>query len=280
MIKLMMITNNIDIAKHAISAGINRIFVDLEIMGKEQRQGHLDTVISRHSFEDIRSIKEKINESAELLVRLNPLHKNSGFEVETAIKYGADLLMLPMFYSADELRYFSKLVNGRVGIIPLVETPQAMVRLHEIVSVEGISEIYIGLNDLHLALGLDFMFEILASGFIDHMANIITKANLPFGFGGIATMDYGMLSGKQVLGEHVRLGSSSVILSRSFHGNAKTLEEITTKINLIEEVQNIRRAEREFSIRSQDEIHRDMIDVRDRIYEIVRQKRQGEIMFK
>jgi len=45
-LKLMYITNDAEIAKIAENAGVDWIFVDLEINGKEERQGHLDTVIS------------------------------------------------------------------------------------------------------------------------------------------------------------------------------------------------------------------------------------------
>ena len=49
-------------------------------------------------------------------------------------------LMLPMFRTAEELRIFSDYVNGRVGIIPLVETYEAAKSLQSIVKVKGLSE--------------------------------------------------------------------------------------------------------------------------------------------
>ena len=57
-LKLMYITNKPEVAKIAQNAGVDRIFVDLEIIGKEERQGGLDTVISRHKIEDVTKIKE------------------------------------------------------------------------------------------------------------------------------------------------------------------------------------------------------------------------------
>ena len=62
-LKLMYITNNEDIAKVAEASGVDWIFVDLEINGKVERQGHLDTVISRHHIDDVKKIKQCINES-------------------------------------------------------------------------------------------------------------------------------------------------------------------------------------------------------------------------
>jgi len=45
------------------------------------------------------------------------------------------------------------------------------------------------------------------------------KAGIPFGFGGIAKIGEGMLPAEMVIMEHYRLGSTRVILSRSFCDN-------------------------------------------------------------
>ena len=52
-LKLMYITNRPDVAQVAQSCGVDRIFVDMEYIGKEERQGGLDTVKSHHSVEDV-----------------------------------------------------------------------------------------------------------------------------------------------------------------------------------------------------------------------------------
>lgn len=57
-LKLMYITNNGNVAKIAESSVVDWIFIDLEINGKVERQRHLDTVISRHSIEDVERIKK------------------------------------------------------------------------------------------------------------------------------------------------------------------------------------------------------------------------------
>ncbi|MBY0408131.1 MAG: hypothetical protein K2Q01_10600, partial [Rickettsiales bacterium] len=64
--------------------------------------------------------------------------------------------------------------------------------------------------------GLDFLFEPLGVGLLDWMANHIKAHGKPFGFGGIATMHSGELPAERILAEHVRLGSSCVILSSRF----------------------------------------------------------------
>ncbi len=53
-LKLMYITNQPEIAQIAESAGVDRIFVDLEYIGKSDRQGGMDTVQSRHTIDDVR----------------------------------------------------------------------------------------------------------------------------------------------------------------------------------------------------------------------------------
>ena len=76
-LKLMYITNNADVAKIAENFGIDRIFVDLEYLGKDLRQGGMDTVQNHHTANDIRNIKSVLSK-AELVVRVNPIHDKIG----------------------------------------------------------------------------------------------------------------------------------------------------------------------------------------------------------
>jgi len=211
----MILDNNIENIKIYDKAGVDRIFIDLEINGKQDRQGHLDTVISSHSLEDIKNIKPLLTK-AKLLVRINPIYGNSATEISKSIDNGADVIMLPMFKTAEEVKLFIDYVDKRARTCLLLETSEALARLDEILEIEGIDEIHIGLNDLHLALGLDFMFELMGDGLIEYITGKIKAKNIPFGIGGVARMDEGMLMGNIIIKEHVRLGSSMVILSRTF----------------------------------------------------------------
>ncbi len=211
----MIIENDLELVKKYDSLSVDRIFIDLEILGKKERQGHLDTVISKHSIEDIKKIKPHLNNS-KLLVRINPINMNSRLEIDTCIGYGADIIMLPMFKTKKEVETFISFVNKRAKVCLLLETTQALCRIDDILELNGIDEIHIGLNDLHLAMNLNFMFELLSGGIVDYLSNKIKNKNIPFGFGGIATLDSGMISGEMVLKEHIRLDSSIVILSRAF----------------------------------------------------------------
>ena len=211
----MIIENDLELVKKYDSLSVDRIFIDLEILGKKERQGHLDTVISNHSIEDIKNIKPYLKNS-KLLVRINPINMNSRLEIDTCIGYGADIIMLPMFKTKKEVETFISFVNKRAKVCLLLETTQALCRIDDILELNGIDEIHIGLNDLHLSMNLDFMFELLSGGIVDYLSNKIKNKNIPFGFGGIATLDSGMISGEMVLKEHIRLDSSIVILSRAF----------------------------------------------------------------
>lgn len=219
MIKLMYITNQPAYAAAAVKAGVNRIFVDLEYIGKEQRQGGMDTVKSHHTVDDVRAVRCVVKAPAELLVRVNPLYDGSAAEIDAVIRAGADIVMLPMWTNADEVAEFVRLVGGRARVMPLLETAQAADALQDVLALQGVDEIYIGLNDLHLSKKQPFIFCPLADGTVYGLCTQMQKAGMPFGFGGVAAMDGGLLPGAYVLCEHVHLGSGAVILSRSFCRN-------------------------------------------------------------
>lgn len=224
-LKLMYITNKPEIAEIAQNAGVDRIFIDLETLGKEERQGHIDSVKSRHSLEDVAKVKSVISTS-ELLVRVNPINEGSEVEIDTVIKNGADILMLPMWKTKEEVATFIKHVNGRAKVLLLLETKEANENIEDIINRDGIDEIHIGLNDLHLSYGKTFMFEMISNGTVEHLCEIFKQYNIPYGFGGVGSIGYGTLPAEQILCEHYRLGSKAVILSRAFL-NTTGMEEFT-----------------------------------------------------
>jgi len=266
--RLMMIVNQPELAKYLSLHGVDRIFVDLESLGKQERQGHRDTWLSRHRMEDVSLIREAIGEAC-LLVRLNPWHDGSTAEIEEAIARGADLLMLPMFQTVGEVAGFARAVRERVPVIPLAETGKAMEILPQIVRLPGVSELYIGLNDLHISLGQRFMFEPLASGMLDRAAETLHAAGLPFGFGGLARIGEGLLPAEKIIGEHVRLGSTRAILSRTFHRQACTLHQLQEEMNFAEEIQKLRAAVAQFKGADQATLDANRRDVQSIIGKIL-----------
>jgi 2-keto-3-deoxy-L-rhamnonate aldolase RhmA len=223
-LKLMYITNDVNIAKIAEDSGVDWVFIDLEINGKEKRQGHLDTVISHHNIDDVKKIKEVLTKS-ELLVRVNPIYEGSKEEIDRVINDGADIVMLPYFVDKDEVESFVDYVNGRAKVCLLLETPEAVDNIDSILTVQGIDYIHIGLNDLHLGYKMKFMFELLADGTVEMLCKRIREKDIPYGFGGIAQLGQGTLPAENILAEHYRLVSSMAILSRSFC-NVNKIENI------------------------------------------------------
>lgn len=246
-LKLMYITNNPEVAEIAQDSGVERIFIDMEYIGKDVRQGGMDTVQNHHTIEDIRAVR-KVATTAEIITRINPIHEassaycSSAEEIDAAIQAGSDILMLPFFKKVDEVREFLRLVNGRVKTMALLETPEAVEVVDEILELPGLDEILVGLNDLSLGYGKKFMFELLADGTVEKLCSKFKQKGIPYGFGGIGRLGQGMLPAEYIIREHYRLGSTCVILSRSFCNanqiaNIDTVKEIFT--DGVREIRNL-----------------------------------------
>ena len=211
----MYITNNPSVALIAEKNGVDRVWVDLETLGKQERQKNIDSVKSDHSIKDVAVLSDILSKS-ELMVRVNPWNKDSVKEIEQVIDYGADRIMLPMWKSKEETDNFLNLVGGRVKTTLLLETKEAVACLDDVLKNRFIDEVHIGLNDLHLSYGLTFMFELLSNGIVETLCRKLKAAGIPYGFGGIAKLGSGMIPAEIIIAEHYRLGSTRAILSRSF----------------------------------------------------------------
>ena len=267
-IKLMYITNSVEIAQIAQRAGVDRIWIDMEYIGKDERQAGMDTVKSHHTIEDIKRMRPYIDK-AELMVRVNPIHEGSEAEISDAIEAGADLIMLPMFKTVCEVQKFLDIVSGRTKTILLVETKEAVEHIEEILSLKGIDEVHVGLNDLHLSYGRKFMFELLADGTVEQIINKVKGHGYRYGFGGIARIGYGLLPAELILREHYRLKSEMAILSRSFcTANKMTaykeIEELFSR-----EIENIRQEEINVSELSNLELEENRKLVCKKVQEII-----------
>ena len=221
------ITNRPDVALVAEKYGVDRIWVDLETRGKEERQHNMNTVKSNHQISDIAAIKPLLTR-AEMMVRVNSWYEGSRQEIDDVISAGADIVMLPYWKTVDEVKAFLDAVGGRCKTSLLLETKEAVACVDDVLKLGGIDEIHIGLNDLHLSYGMNFMFEPLADGTVETLCNKFKQAGIPFGFGGIAKLGSGMLPAERIIMEHYRLGSTRAILSRSFCDVASigSIEEI------------------------------------------------------
>ena len=271
---LMYITNNPAIAEIAEDAGVDRIWVDMEYIGKEERQGGMDTVKSRHTIADIRKIRPVVT-TAELLVRVNPIHDATDSylgteeEVEQTIAAGADVIMLPMFRTKAEVERFLRAVNGRAKTVLLFETAEAVENIDDILSLPGIDEVHIGLNDLHLAYKMKFMFELLCEGTVQHLCEKFKARGIKYGFGGIARVGLGMLPAEYIITEHYRLGSEAAILSRGFCDANRVEDPQSVREIFIEGVRNIRLKEAEVAALTQQQYEENLEIIREKVGRIV-----------
>lgn len=273
-LKLMYITNNPVIAAIAESSGVDRVFVDMEYIGKELRQGGLDTVKSHHTIEDVKNIRKVLDKTA-LLVRINPIHEanekycSSKEEIDAVVDAGADIIMLPMAKTVEEVTTFVNFVNGRTKTMLLLETAEAKENIKPILDAGGIDMVHIGLNDLHLSYKMKFMFELLTDGTVEELCNIISSYNIPYGFGGIARIGFGMLPAEYVIAEHYRLGSSTAILSRSFCDIYKMDDNEKIEQLFKQEIAKIRAYEEELLKKDDNYFLRNKDEVNQRVKAIV-----------
>lgn len=271
---LMYITNNPAVAKVAEKNGVQRVWIDLETLGKEERQKNMNTVKSHHSISDIAAISNVLTTS-EVLVRVNPINPDSEDEINQVIAAGADIIMLPMWKSVEDVRKFLELVNGRVRTTLLLETKEAVQCLDQVLALGGFDEMHIGLNDLHLSYGLTFMFEMLSNGTVESLCKKIAAAGIPYGFGGIARIGEGTLPAEWIVKEHYRLGSTRAILSRSFC-NAEEIKDLKSiEVIFAENMARLRDCEQEFTTLSAEQFEENRKAVKRCVTEIVNKKKQA-----
>ena len=114
------------------------------------------------------------------------------------------------------------------------------------------------------------MFEPLADGTVDLLTEKIGKKGLPYGFGGIARIGYGMLPAERVITEHYRLGSTFAILSRSFCNIGNITDEGEIREIFSRGVKSIRDFEKSLSGLTSTELESNRREVVRLVNEIVR----------
>lgn len=274
----MYITNNPVTAQIAQEAGVDRIWIDMEYIGKDERQGGMDTVKNHHTIDDIRKLRPIVTD-AELMVRVNPLHTatadycSSEDEINQAIEAGADVIMLPMFKTAGDVKEFVRYVNGRAKVQLLLETAEAAANIDSILEVPGIDEVHIGLNDLHLAYHMDFMFELICDDTVARICKKIKAKGIKYGFGGIARVGYGMLPAEHIIAEHYHLGSTAAILSRGFCDANIVKDPMEIESIFVEGVRNIRLKELEVAQYSEEQYLKNLDIIREKVSVIVANKK-------
>ena len=267
-LRLIMVVQTPAIARMVAAGGVDTLFVDLEHIGKEARQGHMPSWKSRQTMADVSLIRDAVP-GARLLVRVNPPGEHTRAEVDEVIARGADAVMLPMFRRRDELLRFVDIVAGRAECLPLFETADAVALIPQIAGEGWLTAAHIGLNDLHLDLGRRFLFEPLADGVLEQPCAVLRGAGVPFGVGGIARAGEGIVPPELLLGEHVRLGSDCAILSQTFHRNAGSADELEDGFDFAAEVARLRGIYAGFADASPQQLEQNRKLVAERVGEAV-----------
>lgn len=271
----IMNVNDSAIAAHVAEAGVDRLFVDIEVHGKAERQAGLSAWQSTQTLADVSRVRAAAPD-AHVLVRINPLHDGTPAEINDAIARGANSIMLPMFRTADEATEFCDLIDRRVEAVLLAETVGAVRAVTELAGTGRLDRVHFGMNDLSLDMGRAFLFQPLAEGVIDEAAAALRAHDVPFGIGGLARWGEGDLPPWFIIGEHARLGSDMAILSRTFHRSAETLDELMASVDLVAELKLLRDCYAEFAERGPSELAAHHELVRVRVQEIIDAKRARE----
>jgi len=261
----MYITNSPEVASIADGAGVDRIFIDLEQYGKEKRQKNWDSVKSKHSISDIPKVKSAVK-NAQIFVRTDPIFDGFSDELEGVLACEPDVVMLPYFKTVREVETFIKAVDGRATTSLLLETGEAAEQIDDIISVGGIDEIHIGLNDLSHSYGKKFLFEELADGTVDRLVERFKADGIKnYGFGGIASLGSGLLPAEMII---------PAILSRAFCDVSKVgdIDEIRRIFG--EGVSAIRDYEKKCAAMSEQELSENSAALKQRVEEIVSNMQQ------
>jgi hypothetical protein len=214
---LTLWTDDPVLAAQADAAGIDRIGPDFELLGKERRQQGLGYRISAHRVDRLPALRATLSH-AKLFARTDPLHAGTALQVRRLLDAGVEVLMLPMFTRADEVARFVNLVAGRADVVLLLEQATAIADLDAILSVEGVTEVHVGINDLALSLGEPNRFALLTTPLLEDVALRVHAAGLPLGIGGIGRLDDASLPlpPDLIYAQHARLGAVGALIARTF----------------------------------------------------------------
>jgi len=234
-VKLSLITNCPIMAGYADGI-LERIMIDLEYIGKKERQTGKDLFHSEHKITDVSNIKSVLKETP-LMVRVNCIHSDTPSEIDEVINKGADVVMLPFFKTLEEVDLFINCVNNRAKVSLLIETKEAVDLLDQLVHINSIDEYHIGLNDLSISLGNETIFDAILDGTIEQCISILKSSNKPYGFGGVGSLSNRSLTIDPLLclSEQIRLGCSIGWLGRSFRNLITDKHTLDREINLLKD---------------------------------------------
>lgn len=216
--RFTLFTNRPGLAAAADRAGVDRVGLDLELLGKLERQRGLGTWISSHTEDELPNVFATLGR-AQRFVRCNPPHAGLESEIERLLARGAEVIMLPHFHTVAEAEYFARIIAGRALAVLLVETVAAASRVGKLCGIPGIDEVHFGLNDLSLDLGVTPNLAMLYTPLLEDACATLAAQGFPYAVGGIGqAMDTSLpVPSDLVYAQYPRLGATGALLSRAFH---------------------------------------------------------------
>lgn len=113
------------------------------------------------------------------------------------------------------------------------------------------------------------MFELLANGTVESLCEKFMAKGIQYGFGGIARIGEGALPAEKIVMEHYRLGSTRVILSRSFC-DVEEIGDINAIERIFEEnMARLREYESSLVNKTEDELEKNKQAVKCCVAELV-----------
>ncbi len=216
---LTLFTDDPVLATAADHAGIDRIGVDLEYIGKAARQLGTQSRLSDHRAEALAPIAAGLTR-ADLFARVNPLHEGSEAELEAVLAQGVKVVMLPYFKAIAPVMEFCALLRRRARLVALVETVESLDLITELLALPDIDELHFGLNDLRIQMGFANHFDVLDTVVFRRALDCVRDAGKPFGIAAVAQPGDKSLPVDPLATcrKIVHLGATRALVARSFFG--------------------------------------------------------------
>jgi hypothetical protein len=220
MLELVLFENEPESACAYLEAGIRSFLVDLEIIGKDQRQLGFDTEIRPGKLQDLQRIAALPGVSA--WCRINRYGGHTQREVEHALEAGADVMILPMAESMTEIDAYLRLLDRRCRAGIMIET-RACAALARELNQRPLDYAFFGLNDFAISRGGGLIFDALADGSVEAVNRALTGPR--FGVGGLTDVRRGSpIPSARLVEEMERLGCGFTFLRRSFRRDARLID--------------------------------------------------------
>ena len=211
-LELLLFSTDSILVRESEQAGVDGFIIDWEDRSRFGREHEKSGQQMPDTVEDLGRISNLVQ--TPVWCRINQPGDWTLNEIEAAIQHGADLILLPMVRTPDEVALFLEQVAGRAQVGILVETVEACNCAEELSSFT-LDRVYVGLLDLSLSRGTKDIFAPLRDGTIEHLRDIFYHT--PFGVGGLTTIDKGYpLASTEIMANLAHLKCNFTFLRNSF----------------------------------------------------------------